>query len=394
MSKYVILGGGVAGFSAALKIKELEKDAEITIVNGEKDIPYLRPLLSKTDLRTFQNRKISMADKAWYEDNCIELLNNTKAEFIDRTNRKIRLSDGNVISYDKCIYALGAKSFVPDIKGINKKGVLTLRNTEDFKNLRRIAVRSKNAVVIGGGVIGLETAWELHKAGLNVKILESAPWLMSRQLDDESAEYLTNNINSIGIECYTDVSVLEILGDEKAGSVKLSDGRTFYTDSIVVSTGIRANTELAENIGLSIDRAVIVDKYMRTDDENIFAAGDCIQGDFVNPGLWAFSQKSGETAGANAVSIHEEFRPENYPLVMTAMNTAVFSVGNITDYDYAETTISDGRKDIPEFTVNRYDGCEKVFDRRFYKSGKLCGAILIGDISAMYEITEEPEAVK
>lgn len=394
MNKYLILGGGIAGFSAAKKIRELDNCADITMVSAEKEAPYLRPLLSKTDIRTFQNRIISMAKESWYAENNIKLIKNVSAESINTNEKTVTLSDETKLCYDKCIYALGAECFIPPINGVEKKGVLSLRNTEDFKSLRKLALRSSNAVVIGGGVIGLETAWELKEAGINVTVLESAPRLMSRQLDEESAEYLLKHINNVGVNCFTGVNVSEITGDENVSGVKLSDGRIFEADMVVVSTGIRANSALAKNAGLNVDRDVLVDANMKTSDDSIYAAGDCIQCDIVNPGLWSFAGESGKIAGSNAAGTEAEIKAENYPLIMTAMNTAIFAVGDTSQSSNAVLNISDGKNEIPKFAVNKYDGIKESYDKRFYKDGKLCGAVLIGDISAMYEITEQMEAVK
>ena len=229
--RYLVLGAGIAGLSAAREIRNQDPEAAVTLIGAEPDSPYLRPLLSKTDFRRLQRQKILVAEDGWYEENRISLLKGCTVAAIDPKARLVTLSDGRELPYDKCIYALGADCFVPPIPGRAKEGVLTLRGTRDFHNLRRRALTAKEAVLIGGGVIGIEMAWELLRLGIRCTILEAMPRLMARQLDAESAAVLQERIAAAGCACHTGVQIREITGESQVSGVLLADGRRFRRTS-------------------------------------------------------------------------------------------------------------------------------------------------------------------
>lgn len=392
MNRFIVLGGGIAGFSAAKEIRKLQPDAQITVISAENELPYIRPLLSKTGLQSFQNRKILLEEESFYTENRITVLRNSTVESLCPDTHRVLLSDGTAIEYDKCVYALGAECFVPPVKGTEKKGVLTLRNTDDFRKMKRAALRANNAVVIGGGVIGMEIACELKKAGLGCTVLEVVPGLMSRQLDRESSIYLQQYINNLGIECCTGVQVSEIMGGEAAEGVALSDGREFSAELVIISAGVRAASEIALKAGLKTDRGVLTDSFMMTSDKDIFAAGDCVQLAEPNPGLWNYSKATGETAGHNAASESPvEFRADMYPLVLSTGEMALFAAGNTKeDGQESKTFISKNRtQNVSEFRVNRYEGIKSSYEKYFYRDGKLTGAVLIGNLSKMDSVLEQ-----
>lgn len=381
MANYLILGTGIAGFSAASEIRKLDSSAEITMVGAEK--PYLRPLLSKTDLRTFQRSKIQVVPENWYEENRITLLSGVAITALNPENHTAALADGRVLSYDKCIYALGARSFVPPISGCDKQGVLTLRSTQDFHTLRRLALTAKSAVLIGGGVIGLEMAQKLHEFGLKVTVLEAAPHLLSRQIDSESAQLLLSRLENCGISCQVGVQIAAITGENAATGVLLSDGRQFPAEIVIFCTGIRPEIAIAENAGLSCGRGVMTDDFLVTSHPDILAAGDCLQCAVPNPGLWSFAQRSGEIAGHNAVLPNnpQRFDFEKKPLVLPELG--LFAVGD-TAADACVTTQNPGQK--PSFLVNPHPTFPESYQKRFYRDGKLVGAVLLGDLSPMADI--------
>ena len=284
--RFVILGNGIAGFSAASGIREQQPDGEIIMISDEKESSYLRPLLSKTYFKTFQKEKIRIADASWYEQNRIQQILGHGIEAIIPEKKQIRLFTEEIISYDTCIYALGSRCFVPPFCGADKAGVMTVRNTGDFDRIRKYLSVASHAVVIGGGVIGLEMAWELFQTGCPVVILEAAPRLMGRLLDEESAGIFTDIIEKKGIPVFTGVQIEEITGKDVVSGVKLADGKWFPADLVIVSCGIRANTELARSAGLGCDRGVLVNDFLQTDIPGIYAAGDCMQWRCPNPGLW------------------------------------------------------------------------------------------------------------
>lgn len=175
MEKFVVLGGGTAALNAAKAIRERNQSASIIMVSEENELPYDRPMLTKNMFGAISGGAIASKEAAWYEDNCIDLRLGVKAESMDLGRKEIRLSDGTVLPYNKCVYALGSYSFVPPIKGADLEGVTPVRTIADVEKINHLALKAKHAVVIGGGVLGLEAAWELRKEKLEVTVLEGLP---------------------------------------------------------------------------------------------------------------------------------------------------------------------------------------------------------------------------
>ncbi|SFG15477.1 NAD(P)/FAD-dependent oxidoreductase [Oribacterium sp. WCC10] len=389
--KYLILGNGIAGFSAARSIRREDPDCEITMIGEEKENTYLRPLLSKTDFSRFRRDKIYTAKDSWYEENRITVLKDRKVSEIDRSSHTVRFSDGTELTYKKCIYALGATCFVPPISGKERKGVLTLRTVKDFHELRRKTMTAKNAVFIGGGIIGIEMAWELHKTGIQCIILEAAPRLMARRIDEESSRRLREHIEGAGIECHTGVEISELTGDENVTGVRLSDGRWFPGDMVVLSTGVCPVIDPAKNAGLDCDRAVRANEYLLTSDPDIFAAGDCVQCSIPNPGLWKYAKVSGDTAGYNAVHTDgmRSFRTGSFPMILTAVGMGMFANGITQEGPGITTEVrvsGASENDKPEFLVNHNECGSENYQKRFYRDGKLCGIVLMGNISEIRNV--------
>lgn len=389
--KYLILGSGIAGFSAASAIRREDPSADITMVGAENEKTYLRPLLSKTDFARFRKNNIYAAKDNWYEENRINLIKGRCVTEIDRDKHIVKLDDGTVRPYKKCIYALGASSFVPPIPGKDKKGVLTLRTVRDFHNLRRKAMTAERAVFIGGGIIGMEMAWELHKMGIHCTILEAAPRLMARQLDEEASERLRSHIEGIDIECHTGVQIAELTGEEAVTGVRLLDGRTFPAEIVVLSTGVRPVIIPAKESGIQCDRGVLADEYLVTSDPDILTAGDCVQCSIPNPGLWKFAKVSGDTAGYNAVHTDDMrlFRVGNFPVILTAMGIGLFASGSTQEEDgiiAEESCFSHSEDQNHMFRVNHNECGMQTYRKSFYRDGKLCGIVLMGDISEMRNV--------
>ena len=337
------------------------------------------------------------------------------------------LADGTCLPYDKCIYALGARCHVPPIPGRDLPGVACVRTINDLQKIRRLLAPAKHAVVIGGGVIGLEFAWEIRKTGCEVTVLEALPHLMARVLDPESAEVLKERCEACGIAVRTGAEIEKIEGADRAEAVTLAGGERFPADLVLLSCGIRANTEVALRSGLACGRGVLVDGHLRTSDPDVFAAGDCIQPDEsalhaaegrcsiddTNPGLWTYAKETGELAGANVVRAKEEaltFRPWPESVLLSALGTSLFAMGDVREEDcptakdrcndatpsgQPETNCPGAAAGRPSdaqailFQVNPHGEKDLHHEKRFYRDGRLCGAVLMGDLSKMAAIKEE-----
>ena len=375
---FVILGNGIAGLSAAEAIRERNKTAHIVMISNEDYRTYNRPMLTKTMLAGFEPEQIAVHDETWYEENDITTILSRTVVAIHPEEKMVELDGGAKIQYSKLIYALGSECFVPPIKGADKEEVIAIRRVSDIQKIGQLLPKTKKVVVIGGGVLGLEAAWEFKKSKCDVTVLEVAPQLMGRQLDEAAGSLLQEIAMDEGIAIYTGVQIEEIQGSEHVERVKLSDGREFEADMVIVSAGVRANTNLAKEAGIEIDRAIIVNEKMETNIDGIFACGDCAQYKGSNYAIWPEASEQGKTAGANATGDTVEYNVPSLGLSFHGMNTALFAIGD-----------TGKNEKLLYRTMEMKDMARKQYEKYYYVNNQLKGAILIGDVSKMAEIMEQ-----
>ncbi len=392
--KYVIIGGGIAGVSAAETIRANSAEAEICILEAGEEKPYLRPLLSKTDIKYLNAGNIGLHSAQWYERKKIQLRTGCAVTAVNADEHFVTCRDGSRIQYDKLIYAAGASPAVPPIPGADLAGVHTVRTIADMKKIHRDIVFAESAVVIGGGVIGVELAEELKTAGVNVTVLELAPKLLGRFLDDESAAVFRNRLEAQGIHSHTSVSGIVIEAGENGRvstvTAKISEEScSFPADLVILSCGIRADVKLLQEAGAECGRGVTVSQAMETTLPDVLAAGDCIQWT-PNPGLWNFAAQSGVIAGLSAVygAESEEVRNARLynggELIFSGKHIFVYSFGDITGEGIKTEFKPDGRI---HYQVNRLNS-EQPYEKRFYDGDTLKGAILIDAPANLGEIRE------
>lgn len=387
--RFVILGGGAAAVSAAKAIRARNTTASIQIISAEDRLPYCRPMLSKGLLNSFSEDRYPVVSAAWLEENRVQLTLGQTVEGLDPAAGTVTLGDGTVLPYDKCVYALGSRCFIPPIPGKNTPGVFTLRSDTDLRAMRRRMLFAARAVVVGGGITGLEFAWEMKKAGLQVTVLDLAPVLMGRLLDDRSAGILRKRIEDAGVEVVTGVNIKALeSGSGGVSAVALEDGRSFPAELVLLSTGFRANIALAKEAGLAVDRAVTVTASMETSDPDIYACGDCAD---LSLSTWMQSVQQGEIAGANAAGDHLTFQAQPEPAMVHTADTSLLSIGDMgkgPDGDY-RLVYGFGRGPQGRFFVNpKTPYRQDTFYAFCFQHGKLVGATLIGDLGDMLPVQE------
>ncbi|MBQ7084287.1 MAG: FAD-dependent oxidoreductase [Anaerotignum sp.] len=374
--RFVILGGGTAALNAAKNIRLRNSTASIVMLSEESELPYDRPMLTKAMFGAVSNGAIASEPAEWYKENNVDLRLNSKVEKLDAEKKEVILTDGSVFSYDKCIYALGSSSFIPPFKGKDLPEVISIRSIKDVEKVNELAKNAKNAVVIGGGVLGLEAAWELRKAKLNVTVLEGAPVLMAGKVDPETVRILTDVAKQKGIEIKVGVKIDEISGAEHVDGV-VADGEKIAADLVLVSTGVRANIAIAQAAGLATDRAVIVDKNMASSAADIYAAGDCAQYDGANITIWPVASEMGRIAGANAAGEALVYEPEVNGMSFHGMGTSLFSIGDIGT-----------KPDVSYKTVEIKDDKKQTLEKIWFRNNIISGAVLVGDLSRMAEMID------
>lgn len=376
-NRYVILGGGIAAVSAAEAIRSRDDTGSILMISAEPCLPINRPMLTK-NLRTIATspKSLFIHDQQWYDEQRICLHLGCTVSKIDPHTKKIMTADGNIFCYDKLIYAMGAECFVPPFPGHDKQGIITVRHLSDALKLRTCLRSARNAVVIGGGVLGLEAASELMRAGAKITILEAAPQIIGRQIDASSAAALKKTIESMGAACYEGVSIAAIEGDTEVSGVRLSDGRFFSADFVVVSCGNRANVQIAKEAGIAVERAIVVDQHMQTSMPDIYACGDCAQFNSVNLQLWQEASGQGRIAGANAVGDTLCYTDQLLGLSLEGFGITMFAIGD-----------PGKQKDTPYRTVSIRDDVIGRRETYWFSGSSLEGAVLIrapekvGDVS-------------
>lgn len=373
----VILGNGAAGISAAQAIRERNETCSIYMISKEAVLSYNRPMLTKS-LSTLQNaEEISIHDETWYKNRNIINLLNTTVITLDTKQKMIKFIDGTDLRYDKCVYALGAECFIPPFEGVDKPQVIAIRNFADVEKIRELMPNVKNTVVIGGGVLGLEAAWEMSKS-TKVAVLEVADKLMVRQLDDSAGQLMGEIIQELGIEFRVNAKIVEITGEDRLTGVKLENGEFFPADLVIISCGIRANTSIAQEAGIAVDRAVVVNERMESNVADLYACGDCAQYQGINYAIWSQALEMGKVAGANVAGEALSYVQVPAALTFEGMNTALFALGD------------NGKNPNRTYKAIEYrDYDQKGYEKYYFFQDRLVGAILIGDTSKMVTLIDD-----
>ena len=384
--KYIIVGAGIAAVSAASGIRETDPDGAILMVGDEAVPAYSRPMLTKTPLRSYELGRTIVYGPEWYKENKIDLVLGTKVKGIDNSSRLVTLSNGDTFFYNRLIYSAGANGFVPPIKGADLPEVVVIRRYEDILKVKRLSVNTGKAVIIGGGVIGLEAGFELARYGLDVTVLEALPMLMPRFLDEDCARMLENSIHSFPV--YTGVTIEEIAGNGHVESVRLQDGREFPCDFVIMSTGVRADTALAQAAGIKCDRSgILINEKCETSAKDIFACGDCAAYG-INWQLWSQALEQGRVAGINAAGGTASIQPTDSSMIINSPEISMFSCGDVgKDPNKVYTTEVDDNMQPDLFAVNKK--FIRSYEKRFYCGEKLVGAIIIGNLARMQELKEQ-----
>ncbi len=365
MTKYLIIGNGIAGLAAAREIRTNDKDGSIVMVSNEPTLTYYRVKLTEYISKDFIDEDLLVSKENWYEEKNVKVMLRKFVEYIDTTNNKIKLDDGQEIEYEKLLIATGSRPFIPPINGKYKEGVFALRTLKDLHYIREYMKSSKDVSVIGGGLLGLEAAWSLKQLGKEVSIIEFAPYLLPRQLDKEIANKLEEKLSKIGFKVFLASQAEEILGEGKATGIKLNGERNIKADAILVSSGIRPNLDLVRNTTIEYDKGIKVDKRLKTNIDNVYAAGDVVEIDGMVLGLWTAGNEQGKVAGANMAGKELEY---NHPKIFTTLQIGsieLFSAGVINDFDK-----------VYEYKEDEKDIHHKIFT----KDGKIVGVILFGEL--------------
>jgi NADH oxidase (H2O-forming) len=380
--KYLIIGNGIGGYNAADSIRKRNAEADIHMLSSEKVLTYYRPQLSDYISKDIADKRFFVSPEEWYDKNNIEVTLGVRVEKINKDNNTVTLDNGSELSYDKLILATGASNFLPPIKGFEKKGVFVLRDVEDATKIKEELKHAKNAVVVGGGLLGLEAAWEMKNAGMNVTVVELAPHLLTMQLDEDGSMLFEKTVAESGIEALIGESADEILGEGSVTGLKLKNGKVIDADLVLFSVGIRPNLNLAKEAGIAVNRGIIVNEKMETSIPNIYACGDNAELNGRVYGNWPAASEMGKVVGANASGEDAVFKDFVSSVVFNAINSQIFSVGDVKPAGANVDVLSSTNAE------------KRVYKKLFFKDKKLVGGILMGDTKRSVRLMKAVQAGK
>ncbi|TJX14818.1 NAD(P)/FAD-dependent oxidoreductase [Tissierella creatinini] len=368
ISKYLIIGNGIAGLTAAKEIRNNDKEGSITIITAEPYLTYYRIKLSKALSSEMKEDSLLVNKEQWYKDNNISVALNSVVQKIDVEKNHLYLQDGKIYEYEKLLIATGSRPFIPPIEGREKNGVLALRTISDVEIIQIDCIGCEIYTVIGAGLLGLETAWSLKEMGRKVNVIASGPYPMNRQVDEEIGNKLKEKLISHGINIYTSKKVKAIDGEDFATGVIVNDHELIKTHGVLISTGVSPNLDLVEDTPIQFNKGIKVDSHLKTNIPNIYAAGDVIELDGNVYGLWTASIEQGKVAGNNMSGGDMVYdKPKSFTS-MRLGDIQVFSAGDIKNFDQVYEYI-DYEKDIHH--------------KIFVLDGKIRGVILYGDLKEM-----------
>jgi nitrite reductase (NADH) large subunit len=385
--KLVVIGNGMAGARAVEEIlaRGGGEQFQITMFGDEPTGNYNRILLSSLLNGSYKEEEIFLNPLSWYEENGIRLLAGKRAAGLLRRAKLAFAEDGTPQPYDKLIIATGSRPFIPQMEGTTmpdgkfKPGVFVFRTLEDCRAIAEYAKGKTSAVVIGGGLLGLEAARGLQNFNLDVTVVDIMGHLMAQQLDAAAGAILKSKMEELGVKVLLKKTTAAILGQDRVLGLRFSDGSTHECDMVVISAGIKPNWEIAAGCGLSVERGIVVDDQMRSpDDRDIYVVGECAQHrgrcyGLVAP-LWEQAKVLADhITGRNP---HAAYHGSKVATKLKVMGVEVASMGIVDPRDEDD--------EVVQFSEPKRGTYKKLVIR----DGRLVGGILLGDLSKAAYLTQ------
>lgn len=368
--RLAVIGNGMAGVFTVEQILKHNHNFDITIFGDETHVNYNRILLSSVLAGEKEMDDIVLNDIEWYRANGIQAKLGLRIDKIDVAAKTIHSVHGCTTAFDKLLIATGSSPFLPPIEGIDKQGVFVFRTLDDAKHLLALSGPGVKAVVIGGGLLGLEAARGLQLQGCSVTVLHLGTHLMDRQLDFTGGQFLKRKLESLGIQVLCNASTTAITGNGHVEGLRLANGAEVDANLIVVAAGIKPNAALAKLAGLQVNKGIVVNEYLETSHPDVFAVGECTEFNgqlfgLVAP-LWEQGKVLAATITGNRGPVFTGYTPATKLKIMGA---DVFSAG---DFDEQREGVECVRLEDPALGI---------YKKLILKDNKLEGVILVGDAS-------------
>jgi nitrite reductase (NADH) large subunit len=369
--RLLLVGNGMAGMRTIDEILARDRERfDIEVIGAEPHPNYNRILLSSVLAGEKEIDDIVLHSRDWYARNRIKLSLGDAAVRLDAGAKTVMTAAGRSTGYDALVVATGSRPVVPPVTGLELAGVCAFRNIADLELMREASRRGGRAIVVGGGLLGLEAAFGLMKRGMTVTVLHLMQSLMERQLDEAAGLLLQRDLEKSGITVLTKAQTEAIVGDTHVEAVQLGDGRALAADLVVFAVGVRPNIDLARAAGLDVNRGIIVDDFMATSEPDIFAVGECIEHHgqtfgLVGP-LWEQARICAAVLCGNTAE----------PYVAPAPHTSL----KVADIDVFSAGVLEARDDGDE-EITLSDVGSGQYKKLVLRDGRLVGTILYGEIA-------------
>lgn len=366
--KLVIIGNGMAGVKCVEEIIALEPDTHEIVIFGNEPCPnYNRIMLSIVLQGEHSLQDIIINDWSWYDKHSIRLCTGETVHRVDTHAKYIETESGKREAYDILILATGSSPFLPTIPGIDKERVMSFRTIDDCTRMSEYSKEYRKAAVIGGGLLGLEAARGLLHLGMEAVVVHNAPYIMNRQLDHKAAAMLQQELEAQGMSFLLAKNTQKITGRSQAQGLLFTDGSRLEAQVVVVAVGIRPNVDLARRSGITTNRAIVVDDYMRTSVPDIYAVGECAEHRGISYGLVAPLYEQGKVLARTLCGQETPEYKGSIPYSQLKVSGIdVFSAGEIS---------GEGM----QTAIQTLDGIRGTYKKVLMQAGKVRGAILFGD---------------
>ncbi len=380
--RVVVVGAGVAGVTATEELRRVLADAELTLIGDEPYPFYNRMAITRLVSESTSIESLYLNPRDWAESRRVDYRRGVAVTAIDRANREVSLADGQRIPYDRIVIATGARPLVPPIGGVGAAGCFVLRTIDDAvqiqQHIRR--TRGRTAVIVGGGLLGLEAAYYLAQLEVRVLVLDRGPWPLSRQLDEQAGALLWEMLEDLGIEVLPRREAQSVLADGRVTGVELIEGGSIDADLCLIATGIVPNSELAEAAGLDVDGGINVDDGMHTSDPHIFAVGDVVDHNGRRYGLWPACVEQAQVAATNMVGGEAAYRVTSQPARLKVPGIDLLSIGVVDAPPGEARTVV-----VSAYGTRRYR-------KLILEEGRLTGAIILGSPDLFDDVTTAVES--
>ena len=363
----VVIGNGMAAARLAQEIaaRSLGRYA-VAIIGDEPRLAYNRVLLSSVLAGEIASQEIELQSAKWWRDRGVTLSYGQAATSVDLQSRRVVLADGRLVPFAKLVFATGSQPLRLNVPGADLPGVHTFRDSRDVDLLLKLAAGQKRAVVIGGGLLGLEAAYGLAKAGAPVTLVHLMDRLMERQLDAPAAALLKRLVQEKGIDVRLNASTKAILGEGKVQGIELADGTAIAADAVIFAAGIRPNAAIAKAAGIVVGRGIVVDDRLATSADGVYALGECAEHRGACYGLVEPAYEQAKVLADNLAGRKASYEGSVLSTNLKVSGVSVFSAGDFVGGEGTEAIVlSDAR--------------QGTYKKLVIADGRLTGAILIGD---------------